>query len=62
MNVHKLRDINFLLLGLMLILACLLLYQILKPVDSPLTEEKSLSETPVKLDDFPALIMKEKKR
>ncbi len=60
MNVHKLRDINFLLLGLMLILACLLLYQILKPVDSPLTEELTSSETQVKLEDFPALIVKEK--
>jgi len=62
MNIHRLRDINLILLGLTAILACLLLYQIFKPMNSPLIEELSSSESSVELEDFPTLLVKGKIR
>lgn len=60
MNIHRLRDINLVLLGLTAILACLLLYQILKPMNSPLKGDLSAGEASIELEEFPTLLAKKK--
>ncbi len=57
MNRHRLRDINFILLAVAVILAILLVHQIINPPDLPVVAEEGPGE---KIVTFPSLKVEEK--
>ncbi len=57
MNTHRLRDINFILLAVAIVLAILLVYQIFRPLDLPVMTEERSDE---KITTFPSLNIEEK--
>jgi type II secretory pathway component PulC len=52
MNAHRLHDINFILLCLTFVLVILLVYQIFRPLDISVTDEKA---SPERITQFPNL-------